>query len=63
MYIDTESPVPNIPSKSRDLADENNFFLTEWKWFETTVLLEQVYGGALKNTHELTKICKCISKI
>jgi len=24
MYIDTGSPVPNIPSKSRDLADENN---------------------------------------
>ena len=25
------------PSKSRDLADENNKILTEWKWFETTV--------------------------
>ena len=23
MYIDTGSPVPNIPSKSRGLADEN----------------------------------------
>ena len=23
MYIDTGSPVPNIPSKSCDLADEN----------------------------------------
>ena len=31
MYIDTGSPVPNIPSKSRDLADENNKILTEWK--------------------------------
>jgi hypothetical protein len=30
MYIDTGSPVPNIPSKSRDLADENNKLLTEW---------------------------------
>jgi len=28
-----------IPSKSRDLADENNKILTEWKWFETTVLV------------------------
>jgi hypothetical protein len=27
-----------VPSKSRDLADENNKILTEWKWFETTVL-------------------------
>ena len=38
MYIDVGSPVPNIPSKSRGLADENKKFLTEWKWFETTVL-------------------------
>jgi hypothetical protein len=38
VYIDTGSRVPNIPSKSRDLADENNKILTEWKWFETTVL-------------------------
>jgi hypothetical protein len=27
-----------IPSKSRDLVDENKKILTEWKWFETTVL-------------------------
>ena len=26
MYIDTGSPVPNIPSKSRGLADENKSF-------------------------------------
>jgi hypothetical protein len=32
VYIDTGSPVPNIPSKSHGLADENEFFLTEWKW-------------------------------
>ena len=38
VYIDTESPVHNIPSKSRDLAEENNKVLTEWKLFETTVL-------------------------
>jgi hypothetical protein len=37
-YIDTVSPVPNISSKSRDLADENKKLLTEWKRFETTVL-------------------------
>ena len=38
VYIDTGSPVPNIPSKSCDLVDENNTILTEWKWFKTTVL-------------------------
>jgi hypothetical protein len=37
VYIDTGSPVFYMPSKSRDLADENNKILTEWKWFETTV--------------------------
>ena len=42
VYIDTGSPVPNIPSKSRDLADENNTILTEWKWFETIVLCVHV---------------------
>ena len=26
MYVDTGSPVPNIPSKSRGLADENKVF-------------------------------------
>jgi len=31
VYIDTGSPVPYIPSKSRDLADENNKILMEWK--------------------------------
>jgi hypothetical protein len=30
-----------IPAKSRDLADENNKILTEWKWFETTVLQQE----------------------
>ena len=36
--IDTGSPVPNIPSKSRGLTDENKKLLTESKWFETAVL-------------------------
>ena len=31
VYIDTGSSVPEVPSKSRDLADENNKILTEWK--------------------------------
>ena len=31
VYIDTGSPVLYIPSKSRDVADENNKILTEWK--------------------------------
>ena len=38
MYIDIGSSVPGVPSKSRDLANENNKLLTEWKLFETTVL-------------------------
>jgi hypothetical protein len=31
VYIDTGSPMAINPSKSRDLADENNKILTEWK--------------------------------
>ena len=31
VYIDTRSSVPGVPSKSHDLADENNKILTEWK--------------------------------
>jgi hypothetical protein len=30
VYIDTGSSVPGVPSKSRDLADENNKIWTEW---------------------------------
>ena len=37
VYIDTGSPVPNIPSKSRGLANEYNKFLTEWQWFESSL--------------------------
>ena len=39
VYIDTGSSMPISPSKSRDLADEDNKILTEWKWFETSVLV------------------------
>ena len=39
VYIDTGSPVPNIPSKSRVLTDENKKILKEWKWFEATVFV------------------------
>ena len=39
MYIDSGCPVFYITSKTCDLAGENNKILTEWKWFETTVLL------------------------
>jgi len=39
VYIDTGSSVSGVPSKSRDVAYENNKMLTEWKWFETTVLI------------------------
>jgi F420-0:gamma-glutamyl ligase-like protein len=31
VYIDTGSPVRNIPSNLCDLADENNEILTEWR--------------------------------
>jgi len=31
VYIDTGSSVPGVPSKSRDVAYENNKMLTEWK--------------------------------
>jgi hypothetical protein len=31
VYLDTGSSVPGVPSKSRDLVDENNKTLTEWK--------------------------------
>ena len=31
VYIDTGNPVPNIPSKSHGLADENKKKITEWK--------------------------------
>jgi hypothetical protein len=31
VYIDTRSTMPIRPSKSRDLAEENNQILTEWK--------------------------------
>jgi hypothetical protein len=38
VYIDTGNSMQINPSKSRDLANENNKILTEWKWFETTVI-------------------------
>jgi hypothetical protein len=33
VYIDTGCSMSISPSKSRDLADENNKILTEWKFF------------------------------
>jgi hypothetical protein len=48
VYIDTGSSIQISPSKSRDLADENNKMLTEWKWFETTVLLPEEISIWLK---------------
>jgi hypothetical protein len=42
VYIDTGSSMPISPSKSRDLADENNKILMEWKWFETTILYSKI---------------------
>ena len=48
VYIDTGSSMQVSPSKSRDLAHENNKMLTEWKWFETTVLLPEEISIWLK---------------
>jgi hypothetical protein len=48
VYIDTGSSIQISPSKSGDLADENNKMLTEWKWFETTVLLPEEISIWLK---------------
>jgi hypothetical protein len=48
VYIDTGSTMQISPSTSRDLADENNKMLTEWKWFETTVLLPEEISIWLK---------------
>ena len=31
VYIDTGNPVPNIPSKSRGLVDEDKKLSTKWK--------------------------------
>jgi hypothetical protein len=31
LYIDTGSSALSMPSKSRDMTDENNKILTEWK--------------------------------
>jgi hypothetical protein len=45
VYIDTGSSMPISPSKSCDLADENNKILTEWKWFETNVLNTSIYSA------------------
>ena len=47
VYIDTGRSMPISPSKSRDLVDENNKILTEWKWFETTVRASIVSSDAL----------------
>jgi hypothetical protein len=54
--------VPNIPSKSRGLADKNKKFLTEWK--ETTVLYSKLYilmfACAHTNPHaKLHEIHRC----
>jgi hypothetical protein len=40
------SPVRYIPSKSCDLADENNKILMEWKWFEQPYWLCQIFHAS-----------------
>jgi hypothetical protein len=55
VYIDTRSPVPNIPSKSCGLGDENKKLLTEWKWFETNVLVP-ILARAMERTKNLRRI-------
>jgi hypothetical protein len=38
VYIDNGSPVLNIPSNSRGLADETKKLLKEWKLFKKSIL-------------------------
>ena len=38
MYIDTESPVSNIPSKSRCLADENKKTFDEMEMIRNNLI-------------------------
>ena len=45
MYIDTGSPVPNIPSKSRGLADENKKTFDEME-----MIRDKRIGFALSDT-------------
>ena len=51
MYIDTGSPVRNIPSNLYDLADENNEILTNGDDSKQPYLLCQIvhaYAGLIK---------------
>ena len=55
MYIDTGSPVPNIPSKSRGLADENK------KTFDGMEMIwKERIGFALSDT--ITMSCTIADK-
>ena len=64
LYIHTGSSVPNIPSKSRDLADENNKIFTEWKWSETTYFIlssaGSIYVNIMTNENKLNISFICI---
>ena len=44
VYIDTGSPVPNIASKSRGLADENNKLLTNGNDSNPTTVLYKTFA-------------------
>jgi hypothetical protein len=61
VYIDTGSSMQINPSESRDLADENNNILTEWKWFETTVFYK--YSIVMYYINELLFYGKTGSKL
>jgi hypothetical protein len=57
--------MPISPSKSRDLANENNKILMERKWFETTVLHDYINslrkeGWAYKTSWTRHFLLKCI---
>ena len=42
MYIDTGSSVPGVPSKSRDLADENIFFFDGMEMIRNNRIGQQI---------------------
>jgi hypothetical protein len=44
-YIDTRSPLPNIPSKSRGLADENKNL--EWRAGLSDTILKETHPGTI----------------
>ena len=54
VYIDTGSSMPNIPSKSRDLADENIIFVDGMEMIRKN----RITGGCVPNNFMLCETIK-----